>query len=1772
MTSQYTQQDNPTLRDAQPHLEERRSLKHDPIAIIGMSCRLPGGVTSPAGYWQLLQTGRSGIVRLGADELRHAGVDPASYERPDYVGVAATLEDIEHFDGEFFGIARADLELMDPQHRLMLQGVWEALENAGYGSAERRGVVGLFGGCGINHYFVEKVIGRTTAQGDTPPGDVVIGNEKDYLVSRIAYLLDLRGPAVNVQSACSTSLVAAHYAVQSLRLGECDIAVAGGVAVKVPHQAGYFHHGDSIRSLKGECRAFDQGADGTVLGNGLGVVVLKPLQRALEARDHIYAVIKGSAVNNDGSDKVSFSAPSVSGQERVIVAALENAGVDPASIQYLEAHGTGTRLGDPIEIAAATKAFRHWTRKTGFCALGSVKSNLGHADAAAGMAGLMKAALSLFHRTIPPTLHCDVPNPTLSLFNSPFYINTSLRPWPQASVRRAAVSSFGIGGTNSHMVLEEAPAISEPENDRKYYILPLSARAPQSLSTSGRMLADHLERHPDVRLPNAAYTLAVGRKEFSYRHAIVARDPGECIAQLRGGGADRPLHSYQPLRNVPVVFLFPGHDVELTSAGRSLYNSEHHYRRCVEACVSAARRRLDLDIGGFLDAPDDRIDPRCYPLALFITEYALARMWMANGIQPRYLLGEGLGEYAAACVAEVMSLEDALWMVARRTELTGEPFGVVEAFASELAQVGLNVPKIPMLLNVTGREATADDLVSSRYWVNQLTQPPRFDECVSYVIERSSAVFLELGPGATLSTRVNAVSSLFSKECIASLPTSVAAHSSDSWVTTTLGKLWLSGVSVNWEKHYEGSGYHRIPLLTYPFEKQRYWLDKQPRGEPGGVTPKSAQSSELDAEHFYLPVWKRVPFVLESALAAGGSCLFFDDGSELARSIKEELHALDVTLLVVGVGSEFARSGPHEYRIQPDSESDYEQLVGAVLEAGPIPQTMLHLWGLGASATEPAQTAGSDGIESSFWSLYSFLRAWTRLGGGGLRAGVLSGGVENVTGEEPLIAEKSLVLGGCHAIQHELVRSQCRHFDIRLKGTPTRETLRRVGVAVVREVLSDSRTLRVAYRDGHRWILDLQQIKPVQAPTNRVSIREGGVYWITGGLGGIGLELADFMTRQANVSLYLIQRTEFPESRDWDSWLHGSTGSDRISASIKRIRLMESRGSKVTLVCADVSDSAAMRRLYERTLLECGWLHGVIHAAGVPGGGLLSLKPRADVEAVLRAKVLGTRAIEGALRPHPKLDFFVLCSSVTALLGGAGRSDYCAANCFLDAFATESSRSGHRRVISINWDAWRETGMAITDSNRSQDHAGPATAPLHPLLEELASTDDTIRLFRTRFNAATHWIVHDHRIRGMPTLPGVAYIEMIAAALFTENVSLEIRDLRFLQPLVLADAGAAAFMEVARSADGSYRIGVFRTENNSSDRRVWHAEATAVLVNETAAGQVDVNSLAQSLPALDPQSIAGASGDDQNAPTLQLGPAWNVRVLSCHAGTAEFMACLELPEILIDTAAHYVIQVPLLDVATSFALGQFSHDGLYLPLGYERLRIHRKMPQRIYSHVTCLRGHAKAAETMEFDIRIFDTDGREIVTIETFVVKRVADIKLPAPAIHQSVRYGLSNSSGARAFSRVIEGDKYPQVIVSATAFHDVDRSARAEARPPSNSRPDLRTPYQAPSDDVERKLALLWQTALGLDRVGVNDDFMELGGDSLTATRLVDKIVAELNVNISIVSFYDKPTIRQLAQLIHGLAPEAAVDPGGEGLETTLFHKARVRKEFLDEKTRHSA
>ncbi|MBV9788909.1 MAG: acyltransferase domain-containing protein, partial [Chloroflexi bacterium] len=922
----------------------------DDIAIVGMAGRFPGAKNLDE-FWQNLCQGVESIGHFSDEELIEVGIDPEQLRDPSYVKAKGALDEIETFDAPFFGFHPREAQITDPQHRLFLECAVEALEHAGYNPDEYGGRIGVFAGAALNTYLLFNLYSNPEILRAMGSFQTLISSDKDFLATRASYKLNLRGPSMTVQTACSTSLVALAQACQSLLSFQSDIALAGGVSVTVPKKSGYQYAEGEILSPDGHCRAFDAEAGGTVSGNGVGLVVLKRLQDALDDGDQIYAVVKSFALNNDGSGKVGYTAPSVEGQAEVIAEALAVAEIDPETISYIEAHGTGTRLGDPIEIGALTQVFRAKTDKVGFCAIGSVKTNIGHLDTAAGIAGLIKAVLALKHEQIPPSLHFNTPNPALNLPSSPFFVNTQLRDWQRgASPRRAGVSSFGIGGTNAHVILEEAPAPVASGPGREWELLTLSAKTSNALDAATSNLAAYLKQHPELNLADVAYTLQIGRQDYTQRRTLIAAGLADAIQTLESLPADRVQSAAQEQRERPVAFLFPGQGAQYVNMGRELYEHEEPFRAAVDECARLLRAELGLDLREVLypepgqeDAATERLtQTQITQPALFVIEYALAQLWQSWGIKPAAMIGHSVGEYVAATVAGVFTLKDALKLIATRGKLIqGLPGGsmlsvdlpaaeiqplldsnlsvaaingpkltvvtgpteaiaaleqtlsardaefrrlhtshafhsamldpIVEPFTAQVARAKPQPPQIPFVSNVSGSWISEAEATDPRYWGRQLRAPVNFTGGLETLFAEADQALLEVGPGRTLSTFARQHPAKRQQPILQSLRHPQERQTDQALMLATLGKLWLAGVRIDWKGVYAGQERQRVALPSYPFERQRHWIEPRimrPQAEPVTVAEPVREPVSADVLAASEPVRMLVEQAAEPAKAA----------------------------------------------------------------------------------------------------------------------------------------------------------------------------------------------------------------------------------------------------------------------------------------------------------------------------------------------------------------------------------------------------------------------------------------------------------------------------------------------------------------------------------------------------------------------------------------------------------------------------------------------------------------------------------------------------------------------------------------------------------------------------------------------------------------------------------------------------------------------------------------------------------------------------------------
>ncbi len=1379
------------------------------IAVIGMTCRFPGAKNVDE-FWQNLQDGVESVSFFSDDELLAEGVDPAALSAPNFVKAGAILDDVELFDASFFGFSPKEAKILDPQHRIFMECAWECLESAGYNPETYDGLIGVYAGKNTSGYLIHNIHANPDFFESVDGLQILLGNDRGYLASHVSYKLNLTGPSMGVQTACSTSLVAVHLASQSLMNYECDIALAGGITVNIPQKTGYKFPPGGVVSPDGHCRAFDAQAEGTIFGNGVGIVALKRLEDALADGDFIHAVIKGSAVNNDGSAKAGYSAPGEDGQARAISEALAVAGVEPETVTYIEAHGSGTALGDPIEMAALMQVFRARTQKRQFCAVGSVKTNVGHLESAAGAAGLIKTVLALKHKMMPASLNFQEANPHIDFDNSPFYVNTQLREWPalNGQPRLAGVSSFGMGGTNAHVVLEEAPEVEAEAVSKGWQLLLLSAQTASALEQATANLQTYLQRQEGVNMADAAYTLQVGRKVFAHRRMVVCRGREDALAGLANEGGSRLWSSVQEEEAGPVAFMFPGVGDHYENMGRELYEREPRFRQTIDECCARLAPILGGDLrtmlypaerkgagqaggmdlrqmlgrGGEAGGDQPLQQTRWAQPAVFVVEYALADLLQSWGIKPTALIGYSLGEYVAACVAGVMSLEDGAMLVARRAQMIealpagrmiavslsasavqpylgqgvdlavvngpgtcvlGGPEADIERVAAALtaaevswrrlptshafhthmmkpmvadftalvAGVPLQAPRIPYLSNVTGMWITDAEATDPHYWARHLCQTVHFGEGVAELLADPGQILLEVGAGQALGSfakqhprcRPEQVSRI-----LATMRYAYDRQSDEAFLLSTVGKLWLAGCTLDWQAYYDGERRQRLPLPTYPFERQRYWVE--PAGGSRAVTAGKRRERREPGRWFYEPVWEATA-VATATTAAAGSWLIFADEAGWGAALSQQLRHQGATVVQVQRGEGYARQGADSYTIRPDQAADYATLLAELAAAGPLPTQVVHLWSLGCSETGSA-AAFQAAQRLGFYSLLYLAQALgQRHTSNAVQMTAVVHNVFPVDADTTAFPELATILGPCLVIPQEHQNIRCRVVEMPLPEADNIEA--EFVLPLASEVMAPITEPLVAYQAGTRHVRRFVPRQLVADPGIE-RIRPGGVYLLVGGLGSIGLTLAEYLAQQAQARLVLTSRSGLPSRELWDDWLEKHSGEDPTAHKIQAIRSLESLGAEVLVIAADISNETQMRSVIDQTRARFGPLNGVIHVAGLVDRQALQPVQSIDQKSCERhfsAKVYGLYSLDKVLQGE-NLDFCVLFSSLSAILGGIGFSAYAAANLFMDAYTHTHNRHSSTAWRSVNWDVWQvgatpERSTAIQETSLAEFAMSP---------------------------------------------------------------------------------------------------------------------------------------------------------------------------------------------------------------------------------------------------------------------------------------------------------------------------------------------------------------------------------------------------------------------------------------------------------------------------------
>ena len=1268
------------------------------IAIIGMSGRFPGA-SSIKEFWFNLEQGLESVSSFADDELEVT--DETLINNPNLVKRWGALAGIDLFDASFFGITPKEAELMDPQQRFFMECAWEALEDAGYSTETFTGKTGVYAGMGISSYLLHNIASDTELIDSVGHFQLAIANDKDYLSTRTAYKLNLKGPSITVQTACSTSLAAVHLACQGLINNECTMALAGGVHIKIPQESGYIYEAGGNMGPHGQCRTFDADAKGSVMGNGVGVVVLKLLKDAISERDHIYAVIKGTALNNDGSIKAGYTAPSIEGQMDVITHAYVKAGVSPETIGYIETHGTGTELGDPVELTALSNVFTKTTSRKGFCALGSLKSNIGHLDVAAGVSGLIKTALVLKNKTIPPTLHFELPNPEFDFINSPFYVARELESWEcDSTPRRAGVSSFGIGGTNVHAILEEAPEITRPEAPPlSCYLLPLSAKTSAALEQAKDRLETHLLTNPDSNIADVAYTLQIGRNSFPARYFFIAKGKKDIVESFTNCGRNNRGRNNGSITNntgsAVIDFAFPDQIGTHYQMDYSFYLTQTIYSQCIDRCCSYLARSYGLDIKNMLFNPEkDTVLSNMQDISIdrvktFILQYAMALLLMDCGVESRLVTGTGTGRYAALSVAHIIEPEDALRLImdSSNHQASGRKSDFTKDIAIKPAQI--NYLSSTGILTKTGQEinlALEIENPEIKDILNIVKEKWEGLQHICLVVgrpekEEDFGITNDKGTGT---------------ECqIIDLFPGCEKEWDLEILLSTLGELWLSGINIKWEALYRTGEYCRVSLPAYPFERKHYWVDRQkPLGRDNYHKTLLEKTPDIKT-WFYFPVWRQsclTFFANSKEISRDEACwLIFADNHGIGFAIWEHLVLLGHEAILVKRGSTYQKIDEHTFTIDPKNNEDYKTLIQYMVSEGRIIKYVVHSWSSNKVEMKAEPRIIFDELQySGFYSLLYLTKAFIASNiTHQLEMWVISSDMQCVNGDEILCAEKSTILAICKTIHQEHTNIFCHSIDLLSSDIENSQCTNLINDLLL-ELAITTDDITIAYRNNKRWVQDYERVYIDDKYKQNIRLRKKGTYLITGGLGEIGRVFADYLAKEIQANLVLTGRTLLPDRNHWEEYLHSGNAQNNIVDKINRLKSLEGYGSNIRYECVDVADEDGMSALLASVSQDFGEIIGIIHLAGITGTNAvraINEECPEECQVQFNSKVYGIYTLERLFK-NKKIDFCLVVSSLCAILGGLGSTAYAAANTFLDTYAQRKAKEGDFPLMSVNWEAW----------------------------------------------------------------------------------------------------------------------------------------------------------------------------------------------------------------------------------------------------------------------------------------------------------------------------------------------------------------------------------------------------------------------------------------------------------------------------------------------------
>ena len=1514
--------------------------------------------------------------------------------------------------------------------------------------------------------------------------------------------------------------------------------------------------------------------------------------------------------------------------------------------------------------------------------MGSVKTNIGHLDTAAGVVSLIKATLALENRKIPPSLNFEAPNPRIAFEGSPFKVAAKLSDWQRGSApRRAAINSLGVGGTNAFVIVEEAPPVREPTRDTSPQPIMFSARSRKALDEQGRRLAAWIRQNPDASLADVAYSLRMGRHEFDQRRVLGCSTLAEAATLLENPEPRRVFTHTRELDKPSLVFMFPGGGAQYVRMGRGLYEAEPVFRQHIDHGLSVLKSRFGADLAAVLFAAgevgpeqDELLSKPSAQLPLtFLVEYALTKLWEHHGVRPAAAIGHSMGENTAACIAGVFSFEDALGLLLIRGQLVeltppggmlsvpmsaadlrpyladgldlasanspqlsvaSGPVDLLKGLAERLAATGvdtqvvrvsvaghsrlldeilprfraylksiqLNAPKFPVISNRTGKWLEASQARDPEYWVSHLRNSILFSDGVQTLLEADDRVFLEVGPGNMLGSFVRQHPGSPTQRVISSMRHVNDPVSDHVYFRGVLARLWAVGVGIDIEKLWPGVR-NRVPLPTYAFQHARYWVEPTLGADLSAQDVTMPERIGRREDWFFEPKW-----IQQGVLEQDDEphvWLVFHSGEPVAAGVIADLQQRGQRVIQVAAGDAFAQIDDDRYTLAAEAGgAGYQDLIDSLTAREIHPDRVLHTWLLTwDTAFRPGSSFFHRNQEYGFYSLLYLARALTK-GSGAERVIhmiVAANGSQRVGSEALPFPEKATSLGPVEVIPREFPNISCEFVDVpapaagaarKHRAPVDSQAIAPLTANLIEEVRARPANQIIAWRDGVRWQRHVRRSSRRSAG-DAPRIRREGVYLITGGLGGIGGVIAEWLAREFKARLVLVGRTPLPQRADWDDWLSRHAPGDSISQSILKVRRLESLGAKVMPVAADVTVADRMNEVVTEAVGAFGDVHGVFHAAGVIRDSLIPLKSQRDIEDVFSAKLYGTVMLDEIFR-HRRLDFMVLFSSTSAYVAPQGQVDYVGASSFVNAFARHCEGGRQYPVVALNWGIWRDVGMVGSVGAPAADAATGAGEPASaapsvplgvrsPLFARRLSSREGLEqrhVLEGRFSADDSWMINEHRLKsGEALLSGTGYIELIRASLAEAEVTApwEITNLVFESPLYVEDHGTRDFRVVLAGGDGRWEVAVMAAVAVPDGTARFERCATARVRPCAAASPPTLSIDAIDARCADRESAAvhGPSLTTRQESHLNFGPRWRV-LRRLGLGEREALARLQLPDVYAADVSEFALHPAMLDIATGCAMdlipGYADREvaqNLWAPISYRAFRFFGPMPAEIFSWIRLAGESSVASDFAAFDVTLTDVSGNVLAEVDQLTLRRlegrfqvakpvaIAEASDTAAgagessrgramspgeiALQHNVAQGIAPVDGIAVLATLLNGPLPAEIIISSMDVQDLLRQAESITRASSTgsdtrfSRPELDTQFEAPRDDIEIGLAELWGKLLGVEGVGIRDSFFDLGGHSLIAVRLFNDIAEKFKVDLPMSVLAQSPSIEPLATLIRG-------------------------------------